>query len=306
MAVKFITGPVDTTAANLLPIRSRTYPLQESKTDGRVKQGEPFDPEDLCRRLERHRLKKHEEQEERRRRRERAERFAVKGPYHHTPQYAAVDFTRTTTQIPVAKKDVHKLSQTAVAHYLDNPEGKGPGGAVTVAQWVDAQESARRSLEDMAERNQFQRTKAMEGAASLDKERDINKTQKRKFDLHADLSKPLGRTSRDRPLSTGDIDGAQIEDPHAHVAPCEPRVRPNFHPNDRHDWAQRDESSDKRHTLREHVLPLLKKTESVWQIKGKKERQCRQSDVPPGEASAAEEKSRRRSSFLARALFKKE
>ncbi|KAI9799278.1 MAG: hypothetical protein M1833_004156 [Piccolia ochrophora] len=66
----------------------------QGRPGARFHGGESFDPEELCRRLRVHE-RKQREREDRRRIRHDKERAAK--PFHHTPQVAALSFSRTTT-----------------------------------------------------------------------------------------------------------------------------------------------------------------------------------------------------------------
>ena len=97
-----------------------THPLREPKREGRkprIKQGEPFDPEDLSRRLTAH-LAEEKAKVERRRAAREAKVADGAHFYHHVPLSAASAFERTTTQVDVMKS-LPKAARPAVKAHLN-------------------------------------------------------------------------------------------------------------------------------------------------------------------------------------------
>ncbi|SLM35902.1 hypothetical protein LPUS_05287 [Lasallia pustulata] len=297
-----VSTTLDPPSATLLPTRPRTHPLRVTHKKKGANKGDAFNPEELCRRLERYRL---EEKETRRRRRAQAsEKKGEPAQYHHVPQCAAASFARTATPDSRKKEEIHKLSRQAIQIQQPAVEPRltlannGP----SVRRLVEEQEMSRLKVEASADRNQFQRTPALEEAARADHSRNLNKPQQRDFDIRLSLDLP----SKPRPPNGGDIsewDPSKIEStgPSRHI-----HARPN--PNDRHDWAQREDSGETdRHGLRDRMTPF---SEIVRRFGGGKERASPNSTVDVlGDGgvddSGGKKASRRKSSFMSLPLFKK-
>src|SRR6266536_5759072 len=164
-----------------------TYPLRDRKGNGqkrKVKNGEPFDPEELTRRLTAHLIEQKTKQE--RRREARAAKAAAAAAqqdsvYHHVPKVAAAAFERTTT--PDAMRQVHKLAQPAIKAHLEQLtiDDPLPGVPVTSLKKTQAMDQAMIERDLLRNRNQFQWDQAMEEAAEADVYRDVNKPPQRTF-----------------------------------------------------------------------------------------------------------------------------
>ena len=237
----------------MLPIRSQTYPLQGTQTNKKgVKKGEAFDPEELCRRLEKYRR---EEQEACRRRRARARDKKGDGSveYRHVPQCAATSFARTATPDLRKEKEIHKLSRQVVQIQPSAVDLKHPLGnnGPTIRQIVEEREMARLKMEATADRNQFQRNPALEEAARADQGRNLNKPQQRDFVVRLSGGLP----SNLRSPSGGDISEWDLSKVKRSAPPRHIHGLPN--PNDRNDWVQRDDCvQTDRLGLREMIVPF--------------------------------------------------
>lgn len=248
-----------------------THPLRDPKKDGRrqkVKQGEPFDPEELSRLLTAHLVEQKLKAE--RRREARAAKLALvqaNGVYHHVPKVAAAAFERTTT--PEVRRQVHSRVSPAVLLEKLSIEDPLPGQILNVHQnqAIDQQILERQIL---LNRNQFQWTHELEEAAEADMERDLYKPPQRTF--QSEFAQLTGhRRSASRPLSTGDMFVPHWENVESQLPPPPPRLKPKPSAafavaKDRHDWAEREETKKKDRTT-----PFLKKMESTW-ILNRKER----------------------------------
>lgn len=308
------------------PTRSMTHPLHDpakaSNAKRRVKNGEPFDPEELTRRLTAYVAEQKLQSQQRREARAAKERAAAqaaghsatsptdpKAPhdavYHHVPAVAAAAFQRTATPNIVTTETVHKLAAPVLKAALSpsNPDDMFPNPSTHLTRQKSTQRPTtslqRTVLQDHAEvekerirnRNQFQRTQALEEAAEVDELRDVYRIPQRTFSEFAHLRNALGK-GHSRPLSTGDLfsdsedtDTMPSENRNARLKSL--RVKPTY--DGRNDWAQKEdedkspvEKEGRRsgsggggngRTVRERVSgPFLRRKESVWVLMGKKEK----------------------------------
>ncbi|KXX77608.1 hypothetical protein MMYC01_205699 [Madurella mycetomatis] len=101
---------------------------------------------------------------------------AQAGEYHHVPQEAAKQFTRTATQENMRSNTdlVHKLSKRALKFHMEGGRTTRPGGGKSAEASIAPAELSRalrrsQSQRDKAlERNQFQRTRILDEAAQMD------------------------------------------------------------------------------------------------------------------------------------------
>ena len=218
-----------------LPSRSKSQPLRDTRMSGhRGRNAEAFDPAELCRRLEGLRR---ELRNSHRRRREHAEQRAKPGTYHHTPQVAARAFASTTTPQTLKDKDVHKLSRSVLKRYKLGPEYKTP----TSDGLQHEPGNTGHSIHFLAERNQFQRTAALESAARTDRARQVH--QMRPQDLHS-FSMSLNHHAG--VFQSSRLEGTNPEDLSNHHTVVSKFITHN--PDDRTDWTQKDDckENDKR------------------------------------------------------------
>jgi len=252
-----------------------THPVRDPKGNTarrRVKQGEPFDPEELSRRLTAH-LAEQKIKAERRREARAAKAAAAQqnGVYHHVPKVAAMAFERTTT--PDTMRQVHKLSQPVLRTHLELlHEETIPGHPSTKLQETQAKDQAMIERELVRNRNQFQWTHEMEEAVEVDMGRDLYKPPQRTFNVpeFAHL-KGTKAPNAPRPLSTGDV----FSDEEVHMAP-KTKHKTIYDANDRNDWAQRDDEGENRRHRKEWASPFLRKKDSSWILGSRKEKSIRQ------------------------------
>jgi hypothetical protein len=108
-------------------------------------------------------------------------------PYHHVPQEAAKQFTRTTTVENRRNSDlVHKLSKQALKFHTEGIRAVHPGAgasasnggasetALSPAELTRALQQSQSHRERLLERNQFQRTRILEEAARLDHDAQLS------------------------------------------------------------------------------------------------------------------------------------
>lgn len=286
-----------------------THPLHEPKTGSTrrgkgKKQNEQIDPDELRRKLEDHLAEQKKQAEERR-----ARAVAKKeSAYRHVPKVAAAAFERTTTPVLMGEKKknrkyVRRLAQLALKHRAE--KAVRPTAGSFDLRKTQAMDHARKQRGQLGDRNQFQQTRHLEDAAQFDKQRNLNKVLQRTFG--ADNS-DVHQTARSyRPLSTGDL--GWEED-------CE-GGEPIFHTkskakaliitpvNDRQDWEQRDEVPVEVHrSVKDRVGPFLRRTDSMWILKSKKEPKV---DVLPEASHSAPrgEAKSKKSTFLGLGLFTK-
>ncbi|KAI9681403.1 MAG: hypothetical protein M1817_002686 [Caeruleum heppii] len=247
-----------------------------------VKTAEPFDINELCRRLRIQERRQQEQDEERRRRRARDE--CNKQKYHHTPRVAAADFARTATPDTLGKKGMHPLSHTVFDRYQHNGALSPTqiGGSLSAGQLADALEEQRLANELLGQRNQFQQPRGFEEAAQRDRERDLYKPTQRAFRTSLFPPEPTRCSNQERSFSVGDAELLEVGAGRRHSTISKPKPRPSFRWEDHHDWAQRDESCDERRpSLIDRMSPLLKKTESVLHLRGKRDSVIKESSSSP-------------------------
>lgn len=262
------------------PTRSMTHPLRDPKvnTGRRVKQGEPFDPEELSRRLTAH-LAEQKIKAERRRDANAAK--AVTAPqnavYHHVPKMAAAAFERTTTPDNTLRP-MHKASHSILkatlelVHEENGP--RPPNTGFPTLKETQAKDQAMIERELLRNRNQFQWDRVMEEAVDIDIARDLYKPPQRTFEEFAHL-RGTKTHKNPRPLSTGDVFSDKEVD-------LKPKAKPKqlYEPaKDRNDWAQRDDDKASRNYKKEWASPFLRKKESIW-ILGRKDKSPKQEVSP--------------------------
>ncbi|PSS06818.1 hypothetical protein M430DRAFT_111050 [Amorphotheca resinae ATCC 22711] len=280
------------------------HPLRDPQgSDARrqVKQGEPFDPEELSRRLARLLAEQKSTAELRRdaRAAKAAEVAAAQqnAGYHHVPKVAAAAFARTAT--PDVTRQIHELSRPALKQHLEGLRLKESHPQVTSLQRAQAMDQAMLEREMLSNRNQFQWTRAMEGAAEVDIERRVYKPARRSF--IPEFAHLMDRSERSiqRPLSTGDF--LEEDEPQA-LKRARSRRAPAF--DGRNDWAQEEDGRDGRPTIEEPASPALKKRDSIWILKGRREKPGRpdkdEAVVGIGDFTSPDGSKSRRASFLAR------
>ena len=208
---------------------------------------EEFDPADLCRRLN---SILQEERQARNSRRERVIKNSCLTSYHHVPQVAAKDFATTTAQDPLGKKDIHKLSRSVVKSYkLGSNVGASKSSGIRASHY---REPSRPSMDILADRNQFQRSRAFEAAALRDRARAIVKSEP-----ILDVGQPSILTHQAihgwNSEGIADIDKANLEASFSKLS-----VKSLLDRNDRHDWTQRDECSNRRRRgFKVLIAPLI-------------------------------------------------
>lgn len=195
--------------------------------------------------------------------------------YHHVPKVAAAAFERTATQIPMAEKEgrkkyVHKLGQIALKHYVEE-NGRPTSGSFNLQKTL-AMDQARMQRDLVGDRNQFQRTRHLEDAAKLDKERNLNKLTQRTFG--ADYLDVPQTALCSRPLSIGDFNWEEDLDASDPLFHNKPKANAPLIPivNERQDWEQCDQIPvEVRRSVKERMSPLLRKTDSMWTLRSRKE-----------------------------------
>ncbi|RFU34155.1 hypothetical protein B7463_g2141, partial [Scytalidium lignicola] len=260
--------------------RAMTHPVQNPKANDkkrRVKKGEPFDPEELSRRLEAYLAEQKKQAERRRRAREAAAvTTAQQNHSNYVPKVAAAAFARTTT--PDVMRQIHKLSKPALKQHTEalNNDDMASTHPVTNLQKHQALDQAAVEQTILSNRNQFQWNHDMEEAAEVDADRDVYKPPQRTFESDFSYLKSFQRNhAAPRPLSTGnviweedDYSDSNIKSRHKHLDMKDMKGR--------NDWAQEEEpEADSRRIVRALVSPLLRKRDSIWILKSRKEKPLR-------------------------------
>lgn len=235
-----------------------THPVREENREFCRSKSTPFDPEDLSRRLAVVLAKQEQyiQHDQRRNRRAVSETTRLA---QYVPQVAAADFARTTTQdvmnpMSRGRSDVHKLAEAAIRQQqkssLNNIAVMGG-----VRQSI-ANDRARAEKQVVMERNQFQWDRNLEGAAELDKERDLYRLPQRT--LTREPTPAVDRINRylGRPMSTGDLLNWETGVPRHPSKPRRSTLKPKASQLalDHHDWAQRDETTDKKQSPTRKIL----------------------------------------------------
>jgi hypothetical protein len=120
--------------------------------------------------------------------------------YHHVPQEAARQFTRTTTVENMRDSNlVHKLSKHALKFHLEGPKALRPSNndanngpskpALAPAELTRALQQTQSQRDKLLDRNQFQRTRILEEAAAQPHHHHHQPTQRRT--LEDELSRIL-------------------------------------------------------------------------------------------------------------------
>lgn len=245
-----------------LPTRSRTHPMWTSKQSGQnSKHLERFDPHELYRRLE-----KYKEEQARAHERRKAKVVNHKTPqeYQHVPQYAAADFVNTASRDWLENQTVHPLARHVSQSLRNNKSHHLKDGYTS--HYVEQQDLASQKVKATADRNQFQRTQILQNAAESDENRGIFRPPQRDFESLFVLKKQRGKIADGiGPPGVAELDLIDEEPDHPVVS----KSQLNYRPDDRHDWAQRDEcAGHERHGFRNHILPVLRKTHIFGDSKG--------------------------------------
>ena len=251
-----------------------------------MKQGEPFDPEELYRRLERY---SGSEKRARERRRARAAEKAA-GVYHHVPRFAASDFVKTATPELHDAHSIHPLSRPmmkGLKHGETHQKiSSSPPREAQFRQIVKERDLALQKMMAAADRNQFQQTKAMKEAAQIDKERSSGLIQ-RDFETSFLTKKHSHKSEPD-----GTAEGADAERLVHYIE----------NSDDRPDWEQCDQvvskKSEKPSGRRRRALTGPSKKDVEKAVESDEDKLA---NLPtPGRSVSSDvKKSRRKSSFLA-------
>lgn len=195
--------------------------------------------------------------------------------YHHIPRVAAAAFERTATPVLKGEKEtknktVHKLGHVALKHHIE--EKIRPTSSSFNLRQTLAMDHARLQRDLVGDRNQFQSTRHLKDATKLDKRRNVYKLPQRTFGAdHLDLPQT---DLCFRPLSTSEMSWEEDFDADDHLSHNKPKTKALFIQtlNDRQDWEQRDQVPAEAHrSVKDRMSPFLRKTDSLWILKGRKE-----------------------------------
>ncbi|KAI1405508.1 hypothetical protein F4819DRAFT_400104 [Hypoxylon fuscum] len=189
--------------------------------------------------------------------------------YHHVPQEAATQFERTATANSMREKNiVHSLSQSALKFHVEGrlSDRIELDSSITPAQQNRAMKRTQSHREKLHERNQFQ------DPYMIPNERDS--AEEKRHQRHSVVGLASGHSRRKS--SFGNIledealtihPPAIVDLPIDEIASEETLVIDPAAANEhRVDWTQSDEVSEKPKVMR---IPLLKKADSLWTLKGK-------------------------------------
>lgn len=224
------------------------------------KHGEPFDPFELYRRLEKisnEQARAHE------RLLAKAEKHKTPQEYRHVPRYAAADFVNTASRNCYESQNMHPLARL-IGRGSKPAESQLPTDGL-MSHYVEKQDWDLQRMKATAERNQFQRTRILQTAAETDESREIYKPPQRDFEslFSSKQARECIGDGIKSPL-VADLDMVE-EGTDVSTVPKKPVV---YQPDDRHDWAQRDETpASKSRSFRDHVLPVLRKTRLITNSK---------------------------------------
>lgn len=239
-----------------------TYQFGDPRANGakrRSKKDQPFDPDELSRRLTTYLIDQKQRAE--RRRIERAAKLAAEQEdivYHHIPTVAATAFARTAT--PDTHRQVHKLSKPA----LKQNQEAFQTDQLTNLQKMQALDQAIIDRNVLGHRNQFQWSHDMVEAAEVDIHRGVYEPPRRTFATqfaHLDLRSRRDKEA-ERPLSLGDV--WEEDSP---TMKTRNRPRPDF--EGRNDWSQQDDVEIGKTEIKEKSNTFLRKTESIWVLKSR-------------------------------------
>ena len=304
-------------AFQIKPSRSMTHPLQNPKAIGpkrKVKQGEPFDPEDLSRRLQAHLV----EQKLRAERRRDARAAKAAQEYHHVPTVAAAQFERTTT--PDVMRQISKLGQPAVKAHLetlaiDDLVSNYPTLTLKRSQAMD---QAIIDRDFLRTKNQLHWDHVMEEAAEVEAYRDVYRAPQRTFVNEFSHLRLKQEKKKERPMSTGDILSSEDDNNNAAKKAKRRSKVPVLDMTERNNWAQQDdqvevrarkerekekekEKEKEREKEKEKDTTAVRRKPSSWILLGKRsspkaEREEKSAILDPGSPPPDSKKA----SFLAR------
>lgn len=199
------------------------------------------------------------------------------------------------------KKYIQKLAEAALKHQTKE----------TAAQATVTFDSRKAQVLDQArikrvfwgERCPSQRTRDLEDA-TLSDERTLKRISQHNFGTeYLDVRQ---KALNSRPLSTGDLIWEDGFHANKSVFSGKPPVEPLEIPyaSDPQDWAQRDEvCADPHRSVKERVSPFIRKPESMWMLKGKKDPKSPGLPAEAGQVALPGEVKHKKSMFLS--LFKR-
>lgn len=191
-------------------------------------------------------------------------------PYHHVPQVAAAQFTRTTTVGNPDDAHFHSLSKKAMKFHLDGPnadqEMRTAESNLTVRDATRTLRRVQSQREEQYERNQFQHPSSLDSAVEIDDER-LRLAQRHTFETT--FGKEEQNRETDHALKRLSM-GAN------HFAPLFVELPPNTLHLDRadsrdfganggiaQDWTQSDEFQKSPGSA---APSLLRKVDSKWNL----------------------------------------
>lgn len=195
--------------------------------------------------------------------------------YRHVPQVAASQFTRTTTVETVSEKAVaHKLSMAAMKFHRDGPNASREMTAVTAQTAPNQQTRALRRVQSQRERqyerNQFQHPAILESSPEVD-DQQTRRAQRHTFEAHLktkglDPDDDMAARRRSTGSNLGTVDASGLLGPVKTHDTCDSYDMSGNPEEHRVDWTQSDEVAGQPLPV---VLPILRKPESKWTLRGR-------------------------------------
>ncbi|KAI5864275.1 hypothetical protein GGS23DRAFT_491455 [Durotheca rogersii] len=195
--------------------------------------------------------------------------------YHHVPQQAAAQFERTATANGMRERNVvHSLSQAALRFHAEGRplEFAELDAGLTPAQQNSALRRARSYREKIHERNQFQDPRPVSDERSgsfVEEARAQNGRRRYSMPVKPERKGGGGGGIGFIPenyevppvasLGPAPVDEIRLEETQV----VDPPIITRDH---RVDWSQSDEPGEKPKTMK---VPLLKRVDSIWTLKGK-------------------------------------
>jgi hypothetical protein len=215
----------------------------------RTKPGEPFDPEDLSRRLNAH-LAEQKIRAERRRAARECQTTADGAPYNHVPQVAAESFQTTATS-----DAIRAIARPASRSHREAPKDDDPS-AIPNTALKRTQSRLERHL--LSSRSQFQRTRNAEQANQVDGEREIYTSPQRTF--ASEFANLKGNPPKSAPRQTNTRDVLWEQD----LVIVSQKAKAAGNRNDRQDWSQQDDELEGKEKNKKEKTNPLRKRDSNW------------------------------------------
>lgn len=228
------------------------HPFATTVNQPRPQLGQAFDPAELCRRLKMHERQQKDEEEKKR---IRASQVIEEEQYQEVPQFASIDFAKTST-VPdrSSKRDMRRLPM------LEEEENVGPACELSsskgdhTSQRAQHIESAAAQLEGPRESSSISRKPNKARHTTFDFSSFGSQTQRPISHAPADPAptsegyrRPFGK-GHARSLSTGDVSRgtniAEVIEQQHRVAEAAKKPRFSYMCEEGYDWSQGEETDE--------------------------------------------------------------